>query len=334
MTMRRVPAILMVIFLVFPLFYTALTVLSVSTWALNRGFYAELLGNAALYEIPDAVSSATWTDADVLGIDFRVSGRALREVAPPAYLRDQAVRVMGQVFDVLEGRAMSDQISVDLAPLKAALQGDAGRRFAAALAKDLPVGGTELSVRPGHLPRSRPASIPVDKAAQVIAQGLPGFARSLPDTARLAETVTHWGWYWRPPVSIPGIVATAGIFILLVAAGFCVAAAFVGGATRFERLQWAGWSLFAPGVAVLLLGLLVLVGYWASAAYWWASPSWSTMLGRSPGFAAAVADTARHLISRIATGFLAAGAIAAGAAMGLLAWSWSIPVAERRGPDA
>jgi hypothetical protein len=332
--MRRVPAILIVIFLGFPLLYAGLTVVSVSTWAANRAFYAELLANPGLYEIPDAVASATWTDAEALGIDLRVSARALREIAGPTYLRDQAVRVTGQVFDVLEGRSLSDQISVDLAPLKAALMGEQGRRFAEILAKDLPVGGTELTVRPGHLPRSRPAAIPVDKAARIIADGLPGFARGLPDTLRLSDTVPHWGWYWRSPVSIPGMIVAFGIVLLFLGAGFCVAAGFVGGITRFERLQWMGWSVFAPGAAVFLLGLLVMIGYYATGAFWWGSPAWVSELGRGAPFAAAVTEAARLVMTRVSVSFMAAGAITAGAAMGLLSWSWTIPQAERKAPEA
>jgi hypothetical protein len=91
--MRRVPAILMVIFLVCPLFFTALLTVGVSTWTLDRSFYLGLLADERLYQIPDAVSSATLVPSDVPGLHgltMRSAGRAAREVITPAYMRSQA----------------------------------------------------------------------------------------------------------------------------------------------------------------------------------------------------------------------------------------------------
>ena len=58
------------------------------------------------------------------------------------------------------------------------------------------------------------------------------------------------------------------------------------------------------------------------------------ILGFNAAFISALVDTARQVVSRIAVGFLATGGIAAGAALGLLAWSWSIPHIERKGASA
>jgi hypothetical protein len=71
---------------------------------------------------------------------------------------------------------------------------------------------------------------------------------------------------------------------------------------------------------VLLMGLLVFLA---------AAAPWVRIHGFSPAFIAALADAARHAVSRIGIGFLAVGGIAAGAALGLLAWSWSLPHTER-----
>ena len=86
--MRRVPAILIVIFLAFPLLFAALAAIGVSTWALDRSFSTGLRSDEQLYQIPDAVSSATWLPDELSGfggLPLPTAGRALREILPPAW---------------------------------------------------------------------------------------------------------------------------------------------------------------------------------------------------------------------------------------------------------
>jgi hypothetical protein len=335
--MRRVPAILMVLFLVCPLFFAALTTISVSTWALSRSFYAEILGNIDLYQIPDTVSSATWSARDVPGLEglsFRTSARAMREILSPAYMRSQAVGVLNQVFDVLGARGRSEDITVDLAPVKAALLGEQGKRFALALARDLPVSAAAsgFAVGPGRLPLSRPSSLSVERAAEIIAQGLPAFTRGMPDSVRMSDA--DYGWHWRPTFPLIGVLVMADVLLLLFAGGIWTAAAFVGGATRFERLQWLGWSLFAPAAGVCLMGLAVVIGGSVPWMQWGIESARLSTHGFTASFTAALIDTAHRVVARVGIGFLAVGAIAGGGAMGLLAWSWSIPEQERKSTEA
>lgn len=336
--MRRVPAILMVLFLVCPLFFAALVTIGVSTWAFDRGFYATLLSDERLYQIPDAVSSATWSGLNMPGltaISARVSAKALREILTPAYMQSQAVNVSNQVFDLLQGRRETFDISFDLAPVKAALLGDPGKRFARALALDLPVGGTvaDFTVRPGRLPLSRPSSLSVDKAAQIIQNGLPVFVQSIPDTTRLSDNPYYHGGPW-PHFSVPGMLVFADVVLLLIAGGMGTAAAFVGGANRFEKLQWFGWPLLAPAAGVFLLGLAISLSFFSGWVQWGIESARLAAHGFDASFTAALVDAARRTLSRIGTGFLATGAIAAGAALGLLALSWAIPQSERKGDTA
>lgn len=158
--MRRLPAVLVVIFLVLPLLSAALLTVSISTWALDRGFYTGLIGDERLYQIPDRIGSATWGAIEIpglSGITFPFSPRAAREVLTPSYLRSQAVRAMGELFSFLEGLRPLD-LSLDLEPVKSALLGDPGKRFARVLAAELPVGGTDSGfvVKPGGFPRRGP----------------------------------------------------------------------------------------------------------------------------------------------------------------------------------
>ena len=338
--MRRVPAILIVIFFVVPLLFAALATIGVSTWALDRSFYAGLMNDERLYQIPDAVSSATWLPAEMSGfggLPLPTAARALREILPPAYLRTQAVSVIGQAFDFLEGRARVFDVSVDLAPVKKALLGDPGKRFALRLAGDLPVGsaGGDFTVLPGRLPRSRPSTLSVDKAAAIIQAGLPIFLKSIPDTARLSDNpsftyvLVHWGR--GPGFSAMGLLIFADIVLLFIAGGFWTAAAFIGGANRFERLQWFGWALFVPAAAVFLMGLFINVSFFSGWVQWGIDSARLGSHGFPPSFIAALIDGARRAMTRAGTGFMASGAIAGGAALGLLAWSWSMAREERKG---
>ena len=338
--MRRVPAILIVIFLAFPLLFAALATIGVSTWALDRSFYTSLVSDERLYQIPDAVSTATWLPDEISGfggLPLPAAGRALREILPPAYLRAQAVSVVAQAFDFLEGRARVSDISVGLAPVKKALLGDPGKRFALRLAGDLPVGsaGGDFTVLPGRLPRSRPSTLSVERAAAIIQAGLPTFLKSIPDTARLGDNPSfvyvpvHWGW--GPGFSAMGLLIFADIVLLLIAGGFWTAAAFIGAENRFERLQWFGWSLFVPAAAVFLMGLLINVSFISGWVQWGVGTARLDSHGFPPSFVAALIDVARRAMTRAGTGFMAAGAIAGGAALGLLAWSWSMTREERKG---
>ncbi len=332
--MRRVPAILIVIFLAVPLFFTAFLSISVGTWALDRGFYTALLSDERLYQIPD-VSALWWSDAvpEMQGVDSRAVVLASREVLTPSYLREQAVSVVNQAFDFLQGRGDAFDLSVDLRPVKTALLGEPGRRFARELAKDLPVGGAsgDFVVKARTIPRARPSSMSVEKAAAVIQAGLPALASSIPDTVRLSDSPSfHFTPYgWGMGFNLLGALIFAAVVLLVFACGFWLAAAFTGGATRYERLQWLGWSLFVPAVGVFLIGLLTILGLFSSWATWGIGQAHLETEGFAPSFAAALVEAARHALARVDTGFIATGAVAGGVSLGLLAWSWSIPASER-----
>jgi hypothetical protein len=331
--MRRVPAILIVVFLACPLLFTALVTLSLSTWTFDRGFYLGLLNDSRLYQLPDTTYGATWSSAIIEGtggLEWKTVGRAAREILTPEYLRGQTQRVVGQVFDALEGRTRWFDISIDAAPLKAALRGDAGRRFARLLAEDLPLGGraTDFRMVPGRLPVSRPSSVSVEQAAAAIRAGIPTFLSSIPDTIRVSDEPSMGRQDWRGPLPFLGGLVLGGIVLLVFGAGFLVAAAFLGGATPFERIQWCGWPLIPPAAGMLLLGLVVMAG--SAWIPWGLGRVQLGEYGFSASFVAALTEAVRHAASRVGIAFLATGGIAAGAALGLLAWSWSIPRGDRK----
>jgi hypothetical protein len=329
--MRPVAAILIVVFLACPLLFASLIAIAVSTWTMDRNFYLSLLDDERLFQVPDAVSSAPWSEAVIEGsggLQWKSVGRAAGAVLTPEYLRGQTARVVNQVFDYFDGRSGRFDISMDTTPVKKALQGDAGRKFARLLAEDLPVGGSaaDFKLKPGRLPASRPASVSVDRAAAIILAGLPSFMSTIPDTVRLSDDP----WAGSPRFPLFGALLAACIVLLVIAGGFWTAAAFVGGETRFERLQWFGWSLLAPAAGVLLMGLLVTLGSFTPLMRGAIESTQLQPLGFSASFISALIDAARHVLTRVGVGFLATGGIGAGISLGLLAWSWSIPREERK----
>jgi len=337
--MRRVPAILIVLFLALPLLFAALLTVGISTWALDRGFYVGLIDDERLYQIPDAVSSATWWVIQVPGLSLPSSLKAAREVLTPAYLRSQAVRAIGQLFDFLDGKRPFD-LSLDLTPVKTALLGDPGKRFARILAEELPVGGAASGfvVSPGRFPTSRPAAISVDRAAAIIQAGLPTFVKKIPDTARLSDdpgyhSVATPGGMWQVFPALTALVI-ADLVLLFLAAGCLVAAVFIGGATRYERLQWAGWPLLVPAVGTFLVGLFITLSFFSGWVRWGVENAGLGSFGFDRSFIAALLNASQRAMTRIGVGFIVTGAVAAGISLGLLGWSWSIAPEDRRGAHA
>jgi hypothetical protein len=329
--MRKVPAVLIVVLLVFPVFFAALLTVSVSTWVLDRRFYAGLLSDERLYEIPAIVDGEQWSGAAGLpGLFLFMNPAALREIATGPYMRSQALAVMNEAFDFLDGRSRTLDPAIDLAPLKKALATEAGKRFALATAKSLPVCASSggFSLKDGTIPRCRPPSISVEKAAALITAALPSLAAKIPDTLRLSELPEARymppRWWGRSGFSALGALILADVVLLAIACGFWVSGAFVGGATVRDRLLWLGWSLFAPSVLVVLCGvgaLIPLTGGWVWDGI---QSAGLRAAGFSAGFSAAAFEAARHAAWRIAAGFLAAGGVSIGVSIGLVVWAMTL----------
>jgi hypothetical protein len=126
-----------------------------------------------------------------------------------------------------------------------------------------------------------------------------------------------------------GALVLADIVLLVLAGGFLIAAVFIGGATRYERLQWAGWPLLVPAVGAFLVGLSIVLGSFGWVRWGIESARLGTYGFGSP-FITALIDAAQHAMTRIGVGFIATGAVTAGIALGFLGGSWSIPLENRK----
>lgn len=277
--MRSIPAALIAVFLVVPLFLAALFTVAVSTWVLDRGFYASLIDDERLYEFPRGITNEEWKEAARgSGILLLRDPALMKEIVTPAWMRSQALSVLGQAFDFVEGKASTFDPVLDLAPLKKAIAAKGGAR--AALASRTP-DTIRLSEMPG------------------------------------AEFVPARLWMARG-FSALGALVLADVILLLLAGGFWVAAAFIGGANTRERLLWLGGCLLPPAAIVFLSGLGTLVPLAGSWMLEGINSARLESLGFGPGFTEAVIGAARHAVGRVSTGLLATGGIAAGIAVALI----------------
>jgi len=322
--MRWLPALLLALLLVMPLFIGGLSAVAVSTFTLDRNWYLGFLADERLYDMPDAVSSATWqmTLPGLSAFPPAMGREALRELLPPAYLRDQAGSVIDQVFTFLWGRGPL-QLSVDLSPLKQSLVGDKAKRFALAMAKDLPVATASVAIpKRGTIPESRPKSWTVEQTARFIEGSLPTVLAAVPDRIRLGDTMPlPWEGF-----SAFGMLIGAAVFMLVLACGAWIGSGFAFSSVPRERLLWLGGTLLAPALCVLSVGVFAAV---SPLALSWARFGITTVdfagTGVSQGFVDAIINAARLSLARVSTGFLATGGIAAGIGIALLVWGGITP---------
>jgi len=336
--MRKAIAVILVILLVTPLVLGTLSLFSVSTWVLDRDFYLDLVSDERLYEAlleeaerrePFLGELSAVQDLDQVPADALL--RALREVVTPAYLRSQAVKLVNDSFDALEGRAAYLRLSLDLAPLKQQLLGPDGRRFAEALASSLPVcTSTQQPVAPGGvLYRCRPAVQSVEAAAEMLHSRLPEFLAGLPDLYPLEpeEVPLYYGpeeEFWFGFFGT-GRLIWFSVILAIIAGGFWVGAAFVGGSNRREVVQWLGWPLVAPALLMLLSGLSM-----RAANLWrWMPREMQRVVGGEPWYTREVSEAFVSVflkaVNAVSRGFLISGGVTIGIAVGLIVWASSIP---------
>lgn len=332
--MRKLIALFLIVAFVFPLTLATLSVISISSWVLDRNFYTNLVSDSRLYEalltedLPGYFNSrGIVKEADSLPVG--ALSKALREVVTPDYLRDQSVRIVNNAFDFIEGRTYTLDLYLDAAPIKAALQGDGGPRFARTLAANLPgCAASQESIAPGgSLMRCLPSDVTVDRAADKITAALPAFLNDVPDRINLSREPINVNVQWRG-VSWGFIGATGGLNIaigvlLFMAAGAWLLTAFIGGEDRRGHLLWLGWSLIFPAIIIFLIGLAVTT----PLAFNWTNFGLSRAhfggAEFSPAFREAIVSVAGNALNAVANGFLAAGAVAGALALMLITWGLS-----------
>jgi hypothetical protein len=329
--MRKLLALFLIVVLVFPLILATLALISVSSWALDRSFYTNLLGDTRLYEVllsedlPIYFNRQIAREVDSLPVG--ALSNALREVVTPQYLRDEALRIVNDAFDALEGRGSAFNLYLDVQPIKTALQGDGGRRFAQKLAASLPTcAASQEPVAPGGtLVRCLPSSVSVDQAASIITTALPTFLDKIPNQIDLSRDQIDLRRDFRGSEFWMGLVGTDGlnlaiVVMVFIAGSFWLVAALIAGEDRRQRLQWLGWSLIVPAILIFLIGMAINSGVAGGWVRFGLNDIRFNGIETSLAFQQALFDVAAGALNTIANGFLATGAVSGAIALALIAW--------------
>lgn len=264
--MRKFLAILLVLLLVIPLMTTALLVIPLRTWMLDRSFYTKALSGEQLakvlqsspvfpvqLELPIQVSQETM-DAlyDVIKQSFTAE-----------YLDSQVQPLVDGVLNLVEGRTTSLQVKLDLKPIKAAMLNEKRVEVLSIIAGGIP------TCAAGQLPSQtaqicRPASVSVESFTETfVAPAVTQVVQSLPDEYDL-QTVSGFSfdslYFWQsalPGMSVPNAFTLLVVLIGLLAFLFWLISALLADDRWGVRLQWLGAALVVPAVIVLLVAVIV-----------------------------------------------------------------------------
>lgn len=340
--MRKSSALFILIVVFFPLALAAMTLTAIRPWILDRSFYERMVSDERLFdvvlneELPGRFNQEIVTAGEQLPV--AALSAALQDVVTPAYLRDQTLSVIDQAFDYVDGRVRSLDIAWDIAPIKAALVGDGGARFAEALASALPdcAVGEQPIASTGRLTRCIAANGSAAAASEQIAAALPDVLAQTPNQIRLTNRLdlrTNWYDYsWLLGSSIRTTLDVAVVYVVAMAALVGIIVAYLGGDGLRGRLKWLSSSLFAPASLFVLIGLVLtlpmvvnplsealVANRWGGAPY-------------SDAMREAVIGAIVPIVQQVGSGFLVTGVVSFTIALGLLIWSWLTPAGEPNSP--
>jgi len=338
--MRKLLALILAVAVVCPLILSALSLVSVSQWALDRKFYEQLLGDVRLYEallsedMPNYINNRRpVAEADM--IPASALSAALRTVVSAEDLRTQSLRMVNDVFDAVEGRADGFELYLDTTQIKQTLQTESGaRKFAHALASNLPACTSSQTpvASSGALMRCLPSNQSADEAATSIAAALPAFLDGVPNHINLQRERYDWARWTRgtPMAFVMANSLSVAIVIMFVIAGMAwLIAALVAGDSTRERLLWLGWMLIIPAALILLIGVSMNAPFTTGWMRFGISEARFGDVAYSPAFRDALLGSIGQALRTIANGFVAAGAAAAAIGLGLVVWGFYTPN-ERR----
>ena len=341
--MRKLLALLLYVLIAFPLILATLIVASVSTWVLDRNFYTNLLGDTRLYEVllsedlPNYFNRRVVREVDSLPV--KALGDALREVVTPEYLRTQSLNIVNDAFDFVEGRDDTLDVYLDTRPIKDALRGEGGPRFARKLAASLPgcAFGQEPIAPGSTIPRCLPSNVSVEEATDIVVAALPAFLDKVPDRIQLNDRAIDMRRELRGSEFWTGLVGTNGLTVAIlvlvfISGSFWYIAALVAGEDRRERLMWLGWMLIVPAILVFMIGLAINTDSASGWVRYGLNQARFDGVEYSPAFRQALIDVARNALNTIANGFLAAGGVAGAFALALIVWGGGTSPERRMAP--
>jgi hypothetical protein len=335
--MRKFIAILLTIFLVFPLLLSAQATASVTSWALDRQFYIDALDQPQVYT---AFTSGPMIDTllhERLGLPLEADTSklesVLKSVLTPDYMRDRLSGVINALFDYLQGKTDTFAPTLDVVPLKTALDGEHQDAFLNALVAALP------TCAPGQTPgfgskeqtACKPVGVPDDLLVeQILKPALPGILSAVPDEIPLEGEFQDWQEAARWRTFLPGMAVPASIILgllILVSIAACTwyLVALISDSSWRVRLGWLGWTLLVPAVLIFMLGFASQSGI---TAYWVSYGLEAASLSRTP-FGPELDETLRFVslsaLPRVANTFQMVGGISGALAITLIFWGIVTP---------
>ena len=340
--MRKFIAILLTIFLVFPLLLSAQAAVSVTSWALDRQFYIDALDQPQVYA---AFTSGPMIDTllhDQVGLppeaDTSELESILKGVLTPDYMRNEVSKLINALFDYLQGKTDTFTPVLDAVPLKTALGGSQQDAFLNALTAALP------TCAPGQTPSfggegqsaCKPVGVSDDLLVeQVLKPPLPGILSAFPDEIPLEGEFQNWQEAARWRTFLPGMAVPASIILgllVLVSIAACAwyVTALISDASWRVRLQFLGWTLLVPAVLIFMLGFASQSGI---PVYWVSHGLKFTSLSRTP-FGPELEETLRiislSVLPRVANAFQMVGGISGALAITLIFWGIVTPRVKRK----
>ncbi len=265
--MRKFIALIVFIFPFLPLACGALGLLAVNSWILDRNFYTGVADDPRLYEalldedLPAYLMQEAQSTGGVIPAAALTAGlQAINtsDFVITDYLRNQAVGVVNDVFDFVDGKTTILNPSLELKPIREALSEPATRMaFSQAVAENLPECASNQSAYPSgsKLPVCRPTNETPDSMAEQIQKALPGIIETLPDTVALGDSVTADPNMRDDINALRGVLNSGIMSVALGAAVFGVFVGLLGGDGLRGKLLWMGLALLVPALMVLGLGL-------------------------------------------------------------------------------
>ncbi len=318
-----------------PLAMSAMFMSSLRPWILDHGFYEGVVNNDHVYdlllngELANQFNRQVFTAADQLPVTALNS--ALREVITPNDLRTQSAQVVNDIFDFIQGRASKFDVSIDLMPIKTALTGAAGQRFANTLAADLPFCESDQTAvaSGGTLPRCIGHNMSIAATAAQIARALPAALANTPDRLQLSSTLdlqhdlSELNAFLDATVRSGLDMAIVMVILLTVLVG--VALSYMRGGDLYGNLRWLSKSLFIPAGLFLLVGVAVsnpLIANTLQSTQW-------VSIQTSATFNQVLSNMTVLIVQRAGSGLLLTGVLTAVIALVLFMFSWKTNAEER-----
>ncbi len=318
-----------------PLAMSAMIMSSMRPWILDHTFYEGVVNNDRVYdvllngELANQFNNQFFSPADQLPVTALNS--ALREVITANYLRTQSAKVVTNIFDFVQGRASKFDVSIDLTPIKTALTGAAGQRFANTLAAALPFCESDQTAvaSGGNLPRCIAHNTSIAATAAQIAHALPAALANTPNSLALSSTfdlqnnLSALDWFLDVTVRSGLDMAIVMVILLTVLVG--VALSYMRGGDLYANLRWLSQSLFVPAGLFLLVGVTVSNPLIANALQ---STQWISVQ-TSAAFNQALSNMTALIVQRAGSGLLVTGILTGVIALVLFMFSGKSNPQER-----